>query len=79
MKAVGRTAMKAVRTLGLAVAAGIIVQGGLDVVEYHTTWKMPDLISEAEAGRWGMGATPVRVTGVARRTVRRCSNGTYNC
>jgi len=79
MKAIGRTAKKAGRTLGLVLATGIIVQAGLGVVEYRTTWKMPSLISEAQAGRWGTGATPVRATGVARRTARRCSNGTYDC
>jgi len=81
MKSFGKTAMKAVMTLGLLFAAGVIVQSGLGVVEHRTAWNLPslNLIPEAHAGRWGTGATPVRATGVARRTVRRCSNGTYNC
>ena len=86
MKTFGRTPMKAVKTLVLLFAVGVIVQVGLGVVEHRTTWKMPgfslislSLVSEAHAGRWGMGATPVRATGVARRTARRCANGTYNC
>jgi hypothetical protein len=37
-----------------------------------------DLISTAEA-RVGRPLTPVSVAGVARRTVRRCAVGVYNC
>jgi hypothetical protein len=80
MRSVGRTALRTATALGLMLAAGIVIQGSLDVVEHRTIWKMPDLlVSEAQAGRWGMGATPVRATGVARRTARRCADGTYNC
>jgi hypothetical protein len=37
-----------------------------------------ELISTAEA-RVGRPLTPVSVAGVARRTVRRCAVGVYNC
>ena len=36
------------------------------------------LVSSAEA-RVGRPLTPVSVAGVARRTVRRCAVGVYNC
>ena len=71
--------MKARRKFGLALAAGsIIVSGGLAAVQAHSTWTMPSFISKAEA-RVGRPLTPVSVAGVARRTARRCANGTYNC
>jgi hypothetical protein len=35
-------------------------------------------VSEAQAVV-GRPLTPVSVAGVARRTARRCANGTYNC
>lgn len=39
---------------------------------------LPGFVSEAEA-RVGRPLTPVSVAGVARRTVRRCAVGVYNC
>ncbi len=70
--------MKAIKKLGLALAAGIVVLSGLAAVQDRSTWTMPSLISKAEA-RVGRPLTPVSVAGVARRTARRCANGTYNC
>jgi hypothetical protein len=70
--------MKVIKKLGLALAAGIMVLSGLAAVEDCSVWKTPSLISEAEA-RVGRPLTPVSVAGVARRTARRCANGTYNC
>jgi hypothetical protein len=37
-----------------------------------------NLVSKAEA-RVGRPLTPVSAAGVARRTVRRCAAGVYNC
>jgi hypothetical protein len=70
--------MKFTKKLGLAFAAGILVLSGMTVVEGRSAWKMPSLISEAQA-KVGRPLTPVSVAGVARRTARRCANGTYNC
>lgn len=39
---------------------------------------MPGVVAEAEA-RIGRPLTPVSIAGVARRTVRRCAVGIYNC
>jgi hypothetical protein len=70
--------MKAIKQLGFALAAGIMVSSGLAIVEDRPTWTLPSLFSTAEA-RVGRPLTPVSVAGVARRTARRCANGTYNC
>lgn len=70
--------MKATKKIGLILAAGVMVSSGLAIVEDRPTWKLPSLISEAEA-RVGRPLTPVSFAGVARRTARRCHNGTYNC
>ena len=70
--------MKLANTIGLALAASIMIFGALAAVEDRSTWQVPSLISSAEA-RVGRPLTPVSVAGVARRTARRCANGTYNC
>ncbi len=70
--------MKATKQLGLVLAAGIMVSSGLAIVEERPTWRLPSLIAEAEA-RVGRPLTPVSFAGVARRTARRCRNGTYDC
>jgi hypothetical protein len=56
----------------LVVAAGAEFGERLSVPGFHS------LISPAEA-RVGRPLTPVSVAGVARRTVRRCAVGVYNC
>ena len=70
--------MKLANTIGLALAASIMIFGALAAVEDRSTWQVPSLISSAEA-RVGRPLTPVSVAGVARRTARRCANGTYDC
>jgi hypothetical protein len=70
--------VKATNKLGLALAASIIVASGLAIFDDRPTWRLPSLISAAEA-RVGRPLTPVSFAGVARRTARRCRNGTYNC
>ena len=70
--------MKATKQLGLVLAAGIMVLSALAIVEERPTWRLPSLIAEAEA-RVGRPLTPVSFAGVARRTARRCRNGTYDC
>lgn len=70
--------MNAIGKSGVVLAVGAIVIGGLILLENGSTWTGPSLISKAEA-RVGRPLTPVSVAGVARRTARRCANGTYNC
>jgi hypothetical protein len=63
--------------LRIALVAGII--GFLALGSDRLPLPVPvDLISTAEA-RVGRPLTPVSVAGVARRTVRRCAVGVYNC
>jgi len=58
--------------------AGIVVIGGAELGERFSIPGVHSLISSAEA-RVGRPLTPVSVAGVARRTVRRCAVGVYNC
>jgi hypothetical protein len=61
----------------LVLAAGII--GFLALGSERLPLPLPiELVSTAEA-RVGRPLTPVSVAGVARRTVRRCAVGVYNC
>ena len=59
----------------VAVAAGL---GGLELGEALSVPGVYGPVSSAEA-RVGRPLTPVSVAGVARRTVRRCAVGVYNC
>ena len=70
--------MRFASEIGLALTVLIMVFGTLAAVEDRSTWQVPSLISSAEA-RVGRPLTPVSVAGVARRTARRCANGTYDC
>lgn len=66
------------KQIGIVVLAGIIGLGGLELGERISIPGVPSFISTAEA-RVGRPLTPVSVAGVARRTVRRCAVGVYNC
>lgn len=66
------------KQIGIVVLAGIIGLGGLELGERLSFPGVPSFISTAEA-RVGRPLTPVSVAGVARRTVRRCAVGVYNC
>ena len=59
----------------VALAAGL---GGLELGEALSVPGVYGPVSSAEA-RVGRPLTPVSVAGVARRTVRRCAVGVYNC
>jgi len=63
------------KQLGIAILAGIIGFCGLALGERNS---MHSFVSIADA-RVGRPLTPVSVAGVARRTVRRCAVGVYNC
>jgi hypothetical protein len=66
------------KRIAILLAAAIL--GGL-CLELGERLSIPSgagLISTAEA-RVGRPATPVSVAGAARRTVRRCAAGVYDC
>ena len=64
--------------VGIIVLTGIIGLGGLEIAERLSISGVPSFVSTAEAVV-GRPLTPVSVAGVARRTVRRCAVGVYNC
>jgi hypothetical protein len=58
--------------IGLAAFAAVMMVSPSGLVSVGPT------VTTAEA-RVGRPATPVSAAGVARRTVRRCAAGVYNC
>ena len=69
------TLSKKVGIVLLACAVGAVV---LELGGQLSVPGMRGIVSTAEA-RVGRPLTPVSVAGVARRTVRRCAVGVYNC
>ena len=70
--------MSVSKKLGVLLLAGMI---GFFVLELGERMAIPGVhgfVSTAEA-KIGRPLTPVSVAGVARRTVRRCAVGVYNC
>jgi hypothetical protein len=70
--------MTVLKRLGIIVLAGIIGLGALELGERLSIPGIHSFVSSAEA-RVGRPLSPVSVAGVARRTVRRCAVGVYNC
>ena len=66
------------KRLGFILFAGIIGLCGLELGERLSVPGVHGIVSSAEA-RVGRPLAPVSVAGVARRTVRRCAVGVYNC
>jgi hypothetical protein len=66
------------RRLAILVLSGITALGGLELGERLAVPGAQGVVSSAEA-IVGRPLTPVSVAGVARRTVRRCAVGVYNC
>lgn len=66
------------KRFGVLLVTGIIVVCGAELGERLSIPGVHSLIPTAEA-RLGRPLTPVSVAGVARRTVRRCAVGVYNC
>lgn len=62
----------------IALMVALIGLGALELGERLPTLGFPGVISSAEAVV-GRPLTPVSVAGAARRTVRRCAAGVYNC
>jgi len=71
--------MSVSKKTGIVIVAGIVALSGLALGErFSISSGVPGFVSSAQA-RVGRPLTPVSVAGVARRTGRRCRNGTYNC
>lgn len=70
--------MSMLKVFGLSLVVAISVIGGAEIGERLAIPGVHSLIPTAEA-RVGRPLTPVSVAGVARRTVRRCAVGVYNC
>jgi len=70
--------MKLSKRLGVMLVVGIIVIAGAELGERLSVPGVHSAAPAAEA-RVGRPLTPVSVAGVARRTVRRCAVGVYNC
>ncbi|HUU65988.1 MAG TPA: hypothetical protein VMW57_01740 [Methyloceanibacter sp.] len=70
--------MSVSKNIGLLLVVSMIGLGGLELGERLSIPGVHSLVSTADA-RVGRPLTPVSVAGVARRTVRRCAVGVYNC
>jgi hypothetical protein len=70
--------MTSSKRVGIFLMAGIIGLCAFELGERVSIPGVHGLISSAEAVV-GRPLTPVSVAGVARRTVRRCAVGVYNC
>ena len=70
--------MNTKRKLGMFAVAAIIAVGGLELGERLAVPGVNSAVPSAEAPG-GRPMTPVSAAGVARRTVRRCAVGVYNC
>jgi hypothetical protein len=66
------------KRVGILVMAGIVGLCALELGERLSVPSVQGVISSAEAVV-GRPLTPVSVAGTARRTVRRCAVGVYNC
>ena len=70
--------MKILKILGIVLIAGIIMTFGSEIGQRLSVPGAQHLVPTAEA-RVGRPLTPVSVAGVARRSVRRCAVGVYDC
>lgn len=70
--------MKLLKILSIVLFAGAVMTIGAELGERLSIPGCQSLIGSAEA-RVGRPLTPVSYAGVARRTVRRCAAGVYNC
>jgi hypothetical protein len=70
--------MNMFKLLGILLITGIIMTFGPEIGNRLSVPGAGNLVPRAEA-RVGRPLTPVSVAGVARRSVRRCAAGVYNC
>ena len=70
--------MKILKIIVIVLMFGVIELFGSEIGERFSIPGAQCLVPTVEA-RVGRPVTPVSVAGVARRTVRRCAVGVYNC
>jgi hypothetical protein len=71
--------MSMLKKAGIVIVTGIIGLSGLELADrLSISSGVSSFVSSAQA-RVGRPLSPVSVAGVARRTGRRCANGTYDC
>ncbi len=70
--------MSMLKKAGIVIVAGIVGLSGLELADRLSISGETSFVSSAQA-KVGRPLSPVSVAGVARRTGRRCSNGTYEC
>ncbi len=71
--------MSVLKKAGIVIVIGIAGLGGLELADrLSISSGVTSFVSTAQA-RVGRPLSPVSVAGVARRTGRRCANGTYEC
>ena len=70
--------MSVFKRCGVLLLGGLIGLGALAIGERASIPGIHGFVSTAQAVV-GRPLTPVSVAGVARRTVRRCAVGVYNC
>ena len=70
--------MKMSKMFGIVLIGGVIMTFGSEIGEQLSVPGAQHLVPTAEA-RVGRPLTPVSVAGVARRSVRRCAVGVYDC
>ncbi len=70
--------MRLSQRVGVSLIVGAAVLFGAGIGDRLTNPRVQSWVSTAEA-IVGRPLTPVSVAGVARRTVRRCAVGVYNC
>lgn len=70
--------MNILKIIGFVMIFGFLMTCGSEIGELLSLPGAQSLVPTVEA-RVGRPLTPVSVAGVARRTVRRCAVGVYNC
>lgn len=70
--------MNKLKKAGIALIFGFVIIAGAEIGEQLSVPGVHSLVPASEA-RVGRPLTPVSVAGVARRTVRRCAVGVYDC
>ena len=70
--------MNIFKIIGIVLIAGSIMTFGSEIGEWLSIPEAQRLVPAVEA-RVGRPLTPVSVAGVARRSVRRCAVGVYDC
>ncbi len=71
--------MSMLKKAGIVIVTGIVGLSGLELADrLSISSGVSSFVSSAQA-RVGRPLSPVSVAGVARRTGRRCANGTYDC